>query len=131
MVAPLAASAFVIATPYLTSHAASRPFPDLLELHSESKGLCRPPQIRHKEKAKQGKTKPRQQRCDTVSPMTSFLGPVPGIDAQYDIEVSWPAGQFLGGVNLTISCNATDDAGRPLAAVQPLPFAVVANPQLK
>ena len=66
-----------------------------------------------------------------ASLQTSFLGLVPNKDAQYDIEVSWPAGKFFGAVNLTIACNATDEAGRPLAAVQPLPFAVVAQPQLK
>lgn len=65
------------------------------------------------------------------SPTTTFLGPVPNKTAQYDIEISWPADQFFGAINVTVACNATDDSGRPLATVQPLPFAVVANPQLK
>lgn len=62
---------------------------------------------------------------------TTFTGLAPGKQSQYDIEIGWPAGQYFGGINITISCNATDDNGRPLAAVQPLPFAVVASPQLK
>ena len=68
---------------------------------------------------------------DVASVHTSFTGPAPQKEAQYDIEISWPPSQFFGGINITVSCNATDENGRPLAAVQPLPFAVVANPQLK
>ena len=61
---------------------------------------------------------------------TTFTGLAAGKEAQYDIELSWPAGQFFGGINITVACNATDDTGRPLAAVQPLSFAAVASPQL-
>lgn len=60
----------------------------------------------------------------------SFLGLAPNTEAQYDVEVSWLPGSFFGGINLTLACNATDDLGRPLSAVQPLRFAVVAQAQL-
>jgi len=66
-----------------------------------------------------------------VEPELSHFGPVPDKTAQYDLQISWPSGRFFGPVNFTVACNATDDIGRPLAPVQPLPFAVVANPQLK
>ena len=61
---------------------------------------------------------------------TSFVGRIPDKESQYVIEVSWSAGTFLGGVKLTVACNATDASGRPLAAVLPLPFAIVAYSEL-
>ena len=69
--------------------------------------------------------------CAAAVVQTTFAGATPEKEAQYDIEIGWPAGQYFGGINITISCNATDDNGRPLAIVQPLPFAVVVNPELK
>ena len=69
--------------------------------------------------------------CDADAPEISFFGPVPGKESQYDIEVGWAPGEFFGGVNLTVACNATNDLGQPVAAIQQLYFAVVPMPQLR